>query len=466
VPGAVTGVTATDPQDGSLQLSWAAPPNDGTPVLRYDVSWTGGGHQSATGPGLTATGLDNDAVYTFTVIAVNAKGPGPATTVQGQSAGVPAPPAAPAAASANSADESARAVTLSWSASDPNGPGPVTYTVTRTGGGSRTVCADVTARQCTDDGLANDGTVYTYTLTATNGVTGHTSTAGAGTTVEAAATPAAVTNLTATPTGVDGQATLRFDAPASHGATSTVTCTYGGTGCGTWTLPTGGQAGVTETINGLPNGQNVTLSLQDCNGSHGGNGAGNQCDSPATTGVTTYGPMRNLDIQASASGTVVNFTVSVDPNGKPATVTVQTSRQNRSFTTGLGAWTWSGADDMGYSATDTITVTVSDSGRTSLSGSKSQATPPPPPVVTLSKGPACGAACSGSCTSASCAYIHVQTQNFPGTVTCTFNSQHGPGGFFSGTWGANQSKDSNNWYGYPGEWVQATCGGVTGQMTW
>ena len=34
------------------------------------------------------------------------------------------------------------------------------------------------------------------------------------------------------------------------------------------------------------------------------------------------------------------------------------------------------------------------------------------------------------------------------------------------TWGANESKDSPNWYGYPGQWVRVTCGGVTGQMTW
>ncbi|MFB9449197.1 fibronectin type III domain-containing protein [Dactylosporangium vinaceum] len=471
VPGAVTGLTASDPQDGTLRLAWAAPPNDGTPVLRYDVSWSGGGRASATGPGLTATGLDNDIVYTFTVIAVNAKGPGEAATVQGQSAGVPATPAAPAAASANSADSAARAVTLSWPASDPNGPGPVTYAVTRTGGGTRTVCTGVTARQCTDDGLANDGTVYTYSLSATNGVAGHTSAASPGTTVEAAATPGAVGRLSATPTGVDGQATLQFDAPASHGATSTVSCTYGGTTCGTWTFPPGGQSGVSETVNGLPNGQNVTVSLQDCNGSRGGNGAGAQCGPTATAGVTTYGPLKNLNIQTSASGTAVNFTISVDPNGKPATVTVQTSRQTQTFTTGVGAWSWSGSDTMGYSQTDTITVTVADSGRSALTGSKSQATPPPPPTVTLSKGARCGggggAACAGGvCSSASCAYIHVQTANFTGNVTCTFDSQHGPGGFITQTWGPNQSKDSGNWYGYPGEWVRATCGGVTGQMTW
>jgi hypothetical protein len=91
--------------------------------------------------------------------------------------------------------------------------------------------------------------------------------------------------------------------------------------------------------------------------------------------------------------------------------------------------------------------------------------------VTVSKGRACGggggSACAGgSCLSSTCAYIHVATANFSGNVTCTFNSQHGPGGFVTFTYGPNQSKDSGNWYGYPGEWVSVTCGGVTGQMTW
>jgi hypothetical protein len=65
----------------------------------------------------------------------------------------------------------------------------------------------------------------------------------------------------------------------------------------------------------------------------------------------------------------------------------------------------------------------------------------------------------------SCQYIHVQTANFSGNVLCTFNSQHGPGGFVNETYGPNQSKDSFDWYGYPGEWVQVTCGGVSSPQT-
>ncbi|MEV4512581.1 Ig-like domain-containing protein [Dactylosporangium sp. NPDC049525] len=470
VPGAVTALATADPQDHTLRLSWTAPPNEGTPVQRYDVTWTGGGRQSSPGTALTATGLDNDTVYTFTVVAVNAKGPGEAATVDGQSAGAPATPPAPAVTSVDSADKSSRAVTVSWSAVGPNGPGPTTYTVNRSGGGGKVVCAAVTARSCADDGLANDGTVYTYTLTAENSV-GHASPAGPGTQMEAASTPDAITNASATPTGADGQATLRFDAPASHGATNTVTCTWSGGSCGTWTYPTGGQGGATQTVNGLPNGQSVALNLQSCNGSSGGAGSGSPCNTAVAANVTTYGPMKDLTINTFASGPNANWVVSVDPNGRPATVTVRTSVRTDTYTTGPGYWSYSGSDVVGYNASDTINVTVTDAGRTTLTQSHTQTTGPAPATVTVSRGARCGggggAACAGgTCSSTSCGYIRVTTANFPGNVTCTFNSQHGPGGFFSGTWTANQTKDSGNWYGYPGEWVTVTCGGVSGTFTW
>ncbi|MFJ5984560.1 Ig-like domain-containing protein [Lentzea sp. NPDC092896] len=478
VPGAVSGLSTSTPRDGSLQLSWVAAPNDGTPVLRHEISWSGGGRTTAPGgaTGVTATGLDNDAKTVFTVIAVNSQGPGPAVTVEGQSAGAPQAPAAPSFTATNAANAQTRAVTVSWGAVGANGPGPTSYTLTRTGGGTKTVCTKVTATTCLDDGLQNDGTIYSYTVVAANAAAesepaGHTSPASAAAQMEATATPDPITGFTATPTGSDGQATLRFDAPASHGKSNTVTCTWSGGSCGTWTYPTGGQAGATQTITGLPNGQPVTINLQACNGSGGGAYAGNPCNSAVSAGVTTYGPMRDLVLNTSNSNTVVNFSVSVNPNGKPANVQVTTSHGfNQSFTTGVGGWSWSGSQDVGYSANVNVTVTVTDAGRPTLSQSRQQTTPPPPPppTVTVSKGAACGGPCSGSgvCTSSACAYIVVQTANFSGNVTCTFDSDHGPVGFVNENFGPNERRQTRNYYGWPREQVYVTCGGVRGSMVW
>ncbi|MEZ0112321.1 hypothetical protein ABH920_006340 [Catenulispora sp. EB89] len=480
VPGAVTGLAASLPQDGTLHLTWNPPPDDGTPVQTYLVTWTGGGRQSVTVSSVTATGLANDAQYTFTVVAVNAQGTGPSVNVTGQSAGIPKTPGAPTLTSVDSADAASRAVSVSWTPVDPNGPSPTTYTVTRTGNGTKTVCTNVAAAACTDDGLANDGTVYSYTVTAANADagsgSGHSSPPGPAAQMVATATPDPITGVSATPTGTDGQARLQFDAPASHGASSTVRCTWSGGSCGTWTMPASGQSHVTETVDGLPNGTTVTLNVSDCNGSPGGAYAGNPCDSTVGTDITTYGPLKNLAISTSANAQTVNFTVSVDPNGRPATVTVRTSKQTQTFNTGTSGWSWSGSDTMGYSATDTITVTVSDSGRASLNQSAQQSTPAPPPpppspTVTVTKGTACGGgggtACKGgSCTDKSCAYVHVQTANFGGTVSCSFNSDHGNGGWFLQTYGPNDSHDSINWYGWPGTTVTVTCNGVVGSMRW
>ncbi|MFC3897724.1 Ig-like domain-containing protein [Lentzea rhizosphaerae] len=480
VPGAVTGLGTSEPRDGTLKLSWGAAPNDGTAVLRHEISWSGGGRTTAPGgaTSATATGLDNNAQTVFTVIAVNSQGPGPAVTVQGQSAGAPQAPGAPTFTATNAANAQTRAVTVSWGAVGANGPGPTTYTLTRTGGGTKTVCSSVTATTCLDDGLQNDGTIYSYTVVAANAAaqaepSGHTSPPSPAAQMEATATPDPITGFTATPTGADGQATLRFDAPASHGKSNTVTCTWSGGSCGTWTYPTGGQAGATQTINGLPNGQPVTISLQACNGSGGGAYAGNPCNSAVSAGVTTYGPMRDLVLNTSANNTVVNFSVSVNPNGKPANVQVTTSRGfNQSFTTGVGGWSWSGSQDVGYSQSVDVTVTVTDAGRPTLSQTRNQATPPPPPPppsVTVSKGAPCGAGgCAGTgvCTSNACAYIVVQTANFTSNVTCTFNSDHGPVGFVNENFGPNERRQTRNYYGYPGEQVYVTCGGVQGSFRW
>src|SRR5690606_10605114 len=116
---------------------------------------------------------------------------------------------------------------------------------------------------------------------------GHTSLPSPGASMEATATPDAFATYSIAPTGSDGQARLTFDVPASHGASAIVNCTWGGSSCGQWSYPTGGQSNVVRTITGLPNGQNTSVSLQLCNGSSGGAGAGTPCNSAISRQVTT-----------------------------------------------------------------------------------------------------------------------------------------------------------------------------------
>ena len=96
--------------------------------------------------------------------------------------------------------------------------------------------------------------------------------------------------------------------------------------------------------------------------------------------------------------------------------------------------------------------------------------PQPSPSVTVHKGTSCGVKpCvgTGSCSTSSGAWIAVKTANFGGSVTCSFKADgQSVSGWRSGTWGANQDKDSSNFYGYPGTVITATCGGVSDSMTW
>jgi hypothetical protein len=83
VPGAPTGVSATDAANGQSVVSWTAPVDTGgASITGYTVTSSGGQTCSWTTGDLscTVTGLTNGASYTFTVTATNARGTGSASS--------------------------------------------------------------------------------------------------------------------------------------------------------------------------------------------------------------------------------------------------------------------------------------------------------------------------------------------------------------------------------------------------
>src|SRR5690606_36316077 len=188
-----------------------------------------------------------------------------------------------------------------------------------------------------------------------------------------------------------------------------------------------------------------TANLRACNGSSGGAGAGSPCNSTVGATVTAYGPQGSPTITTSTSGQTVFFTVSVNPNGKPATVRVTTNYgTDQMFTTGVGSWSWSSSNTPGHSRTVTINVTVSDPDgvRTPTTGQASRTTgpvpppppPPPPPSVSLSVGSGGGGA-----------MYSVTLNNFPAnsvvTVGC-YDENNGRWG--TGTITTNSSGNGSN----------------------
>ncbi len=472
IPGRVPSFSAGTPSDGSLVLNWAPAINEGSALQRYLITY-GGQTIEAPGTATSATvrGLNNNATYTFTIVARNAAGVSQQpTSTTGQSSGRPRMSSLNVAASDLG---SSAQVTVSWVAADPQGPRPVTYTLTRSGGsaGSRT-WSGLTGTSV-GDSVTYDGSTYTYSVTATNATGGaaHTSTA-ISKTFRATGKPAAWGNWTARPTGSNGQLSLTYTVPASRGGSSTVTLTGAG---GTRTMASGSGTQSTSfsgvLIGGLSNGQPYGMQLRVCN-------EGGACSTSGTVSATPYGPLGQPTLTASAKDDTFTWSASGNGNGRTATLsvndTVGTPSTQGIANLALGPTT----RKVGYSKTVTITARLSDpaGGRTATSVSRTVTTdpppppPPPPPPRSVSVWKGSRAPVNSDCTSyyggGACYYVGITTENFTGTYTCSIAHTFEGGGVFSNvTFTGSVSQQTRARYGYDA-YVVVTCDGVTGRVKW
>ncbi len=121
-PGQTTGLTVGSSTSNSITLSWTAPSSGGMPstytvqwrVTSVGGAWIGSGNTASIG--FTASGLSASTEYDFDVIAVNAAGSGPASSVVSgsTSAAVNYPPGVPTGVVVGSATSST--VPVSWTA--------------------------------------------------------------------------------------------------------------------------------------------------------------------------------------------------------------------------------------------------------------------------------------------------------------------------------------------------------------
>ena len=282
-PGAPTGVTATG---GPAQagVSWTAPGNNGSAITQYTVTpYIGTTAQTPTTvnaptTSTTVTNLTNGTSYTFQVTATNGVGTGPAGT---SNAVTPAAvPVAPTNVTATAGNQQA---TVSWTAPANNGSAITGYTITPYIGSQAQSpsSAGASATSATITGLTN-GTTYTFSVSATNGVgTGPSASSGA---VTPAGPPFAPTSVSASPGNT--QATVTWVAPGTNGSAITGYTVTPYIGSQAQTPVSAGASATSATVTGLSNGTAYRFTVTATNAVGTGPGTTSGTAIPTATPVT------------------------------------------------------------------------------------------------------------------------------------------------------------------------------------
>jgi subtilisin family serine protease len=165
-PLAPTNVTATPGDASSITVNWNAVTRTGTPIERYDVSYTVGGlnpasaavDDSTTGTSYTITNVAPGAVVTFSVAGRNLIGTGEVATTTGRI------PVAPGAVSALNASAGNQTLSVSWNPPADDGGSAITNYNYRVDDG---VWSFINDRSVTLTGLTN-GVAVTVEVRAVN----------------------------------------------------------------------------------------------------------------------------------------------------------------------------------------------------------------------------------------------------------------------------------------------------------
>jgi uncharacterized repeat protein (TIGR02543 family) len=300
VPDTPTSILAAA-GNNSASISFAAPNDNGSAILRYIVTNTATGETfTATSSPISVTGLINGQAATLRVTAVNAVGSSPAGTI---TVTARTTPAAPTITAAVAGDASA---TITVAPPSNTGGAPITsYTITASPGGASCVVT-TPATSCTiSTGLFN-GTNYTFTATATNAAgTGQPSSASS--TVTPFTVPNAPTSVTAV--AAPNAATVSFVAPSINGGSPV-------TGYIVTSSPAGGTctAAASDTscvVSGLTNGITYTFDVVAVNA------AGNSVSatSNSVTPVTRPAAPTQVIAVAQDGAASVSFTPPTDNGG-------------------------------------------------------------------------------------------------------------------------------------------------------
>jgi hypothetical protein len=266
---------------------------------------TATGNTGAANITQVTVGSTASATWTGTSYFDDVASQSPSTAFIGPVSAGPTVPGAPSGVSAVAGDGQA---TVSWTAPNSNGSAITGYTVTTSPGGATTPASGTSVVV----GGLTDGSQYTFTVTATNGVgTGPASSPSSPVTPTAAATvPGAPINVAAV-VG-NGQATVSWSAPASNGGSTitgyTVTSSPGN-------FPAATAGATSAAVIGLANGTTYTFTVTATNS------VGTGPASAASNAVTpTAGTFVSNSAEGGTSGTSLTVANSGGASGNALTV--------------------------------------------------------------------------------------------------------------------------------------------------
>lgn len=296
------GTPTVSAGDGNATITVVAPSSGGAPTSYTVTASPGGATCTVISPATscTITGLTNGTSYSFSTVANNATGSS-SSSASSASVSPAGKPGVPTGVTATIGNGSA---TVSLTPpTDTGGPGITSYTMTASPGGA-TCTVNAPATSCSISPLDN-GTAYTFSATAFNGVArSDTSTASAS--VTPATTPGAPT-ITSASSSSSGSTTVNFSGPASNGGSAitgyTITSSPGGYTC------TAAANATSCAVSGLTDGVAYTFTAVATNA------IGNSSASSSSASVTSAGAP---SAPTSVTATVANGSSVVSVSGASA----------------------------------------------------------------------------------------------------------------------------------------------------
>ncbi|KAF2415203.1 hypothetical protein B1729_00645 [Microbacterium sp. B35-04] len=457
--------------DRSLSVSWVTPTTPGSPVEKYNLEISpappSGVSQKAdvTGNSTVWDGLQNGVAYQVRVQALN-RAPEPSSwspwSVSEIPARAPDAPAAPRTARLQPVGSQAQ-MQVTWNAPADNGDAVSGYQLDVLRGSSLVNSIPVASGQTSQAVVVDTSTTdYTFRVRAQNKA-GWGQFSATSAPQRAFTPPGAPTNVTAREG--DSSLTVAFQPGASNGANPGELSYQASVNNGGWQALAGNGV-----IGGLTNGTNYSVRVRAVATVNGVSEPGAE-SAPSNT-VKPYGPVRNPNVSATASGTSITFRWSPPAENGRAITAMQIRIDG-------GAWqdvalNNSRTNNYGYSERHTIEARAQDAAGqwSGIASDAATTVDAPKPRVWVTKGSS--AQGQDNCSTSQCAYFLVHTENFPAgdySVTCNATGPWGGTPFAGGATRhlpANGTVQLGCYFGDDGEQVWVSIGGYgdSERRTW